>query len=74
MFPLDLMPAWFFRISQFLPYYYQMYFPSAIFTGRLDQAQAIEGLALQLFWVIALLGIANFLWRRGLRRHTAVGG
>jgi ABC-2 type transport system permease protein len=51
-----------------------MYFPSAIFTGRLDQAQAIEGLALQLFWVIALLGIANLLWRRGLRHHTAVGG
>ncbi len=74
MFPLDLMPAWFFRISQFLPYYYQMYFPSAIFTGRLDQSQAIEGLGLQAFWVIALLAIANLLWRRGLRHHTAVGG
>lgn len=74
MFPLDLMPAWFFRISQFLPYYYQMYFPAAIFTGRLDQAQAIEGLALQVFWAVALLGAAHLLWRRGLRHHTAVGG
>lgn len=74
MFPLDLMPGWFFRISQFLPYYYQMYFPTAIFTGRLDQAQALEGLALQAFWVAALLGIAHLLWTRGLRRHTAVGG
>ncbi len=74
MFPLDLLPAWFFRISQFLPYYYQMYFPSAILTGRLNQAQAIEGLALQLFWALALLGCGHLLWRRGLRRHTAVGG
>jgi len=74
MFPLDLMPAWFFRISQFLPYYYQMYFPAAIFTGRLDQAQAIEGLVLQAFWAVALLGAAHLLWRRGLRHHTAVGG
>lgn len=74
MFPLDLMPAWLFRISQFLPYYYQMYFPAAIFTGRLDQAQAIEGLLLQAFWAVVLLGIARLLWTRGLRRHTAVGG
>ncbi|MFA6960365.1 MAG: ABC-2 family transporter protein [Opitutaceae bacterium] len=74
MFPLDLMPAWFFRVSQWLPYYYQMYFPSAIFTGRLDHAQALNGLVIQAFWVIALLGLAQLLWTRGLRRHTAVGG
>ena len=74
MFPLDLMPDWFFRISQFLPYYYQMYFPAAIFTGRLDYAQASEGLMIQAVWVILLFGIAHLLWTRGLRRHTAVGG
>lgn len=74
MFPLDLLPEWFFRLSQFLPYFYQMYFPAAILTGRLDQAQAVEGLFLQAFWVIALLVFAQFLWSRGLRRHTAVGG
>ena len=74
MFPLDLLPAWFFRISQFLPYYYQMYFPAAIFTGRLDHASIMEGLAIQAFWVAALLTLAQFLWSRGLRRHTAVGG
>ncbi len=74
MFPLDLMPAWFFRISQWLPYYYQMYFPTAIFTGRLDWASSVNGLAIQAFWVLALLALAQFLWSRGLRRHTAVGG
>ncbi len=74
MFPLDLMPAWLFRISQFLPYYYQMYFPAAIFTGRLDQAQAMEGLVIQVIWAVLLLGIGRLLWTRGLRRHTAVGG
>jgi len=74
MFPLDLMPAWFFHLSQWLPYYYQMYFPTAIFTGRIDLAAALSGLALQSFWVAALLGLARLLWTRGLRRHTAVGG
>jgi ABC-2 type transport system permease protein len=74
MFPLDLMPAWFYRISQWLPYYYQMYFPTAIFTGRLDETAALNGLVLQAFWVVALLALAQLLWTRGLRRHTAVGG
>jgi ABC-2 type transport system permease protein len=74
MFPLDLMPAGLFRIAQFLPFYYQMYFPAAIFTGRIDLAHATHGLALQLGWALALLAVNQFLWNRGLRRHTAVGG
>lgn len=74
VFPLDLLPAWLFRITQFLPFYYQMYFPGAIFTGRIDQATAMEGIFIQLFWVIALLALNQLLWRRGLRLHTAVGG
>ena len=34
----------------------------------------VQGLVIQAFWVLALLGIAQLLWTRGLRRHTAVGG
>lgn len=74
MFPLDLMPDWVFRLSQYLPFYYQMYFPAAVLTGRIDQGLALQGLAIQLLWVIALLGLNHLLWSRGLRRHTAVGG
>ena len=74
VFPLDLLPAWLFRITQFLPFYYQMYFPGAIFSGRIDQATALEGIVIQVFWVIALLALNQLLWRRGLRLHTAVGG
>ncbi|MDQ5980496.1 MAG: viologen exporter family transport system permease protein [Verrucomicrobiota bacterium] len=75
IFPLDLMPEWLFRISQFLPYYYQMYFPVAIFTGRLnDPSAALVGLGIQACWAVAILGLGAVLWRRGLRLHTAVGG
>lgn len=74
LFPLDLMPAGIFRAAQYLPFFYQMYFPAAILTGRLDHALAVRGLGLQLAWAVALLGLAHILWTRGLRRHTAVGG
>ena len=74
VFPLDLMPHWLYQVSQYLPYFYQMYFPAAIITGRMSYETALSGLGLQLIWVVALLGFAQFLWSRGLRRHTAVGG
>ena len=74
IFPLDLLPEWIFRIAQFLPFFYQMYFPAAIFTGRMELPMALQGIAIQLVWVIILLLINQLLWVRGLRRHTAVGG
>jgi ABC-2 type transport system permease protein len=75
VFPLDLLPRPLYEISQYLPYYYQMYFPVAIFTGRInDPALALQGLGIQFIWVILLLLLSRLLWTRGLRRHTAVGG
>jgi ABC-2 type transport system permease protein len=74
MFPLDLLPPAVFRAAQWLPFYYQMYFPAAILTGRIGRTLAVSGLGLQAGWCVILLGLGQFLWRRGLRRHTAVGG
>jgi len=75
VFPLDLFPNWLYQLSSWLPYYYQMYFPAALLTGRItDLGYALRGLGIQLFWVLALLTVAQLLWSRGLRRHTAVGG
>ncbi|MBP7142565.1 MAG: ABC-2 family transporter protein [Opitutaceae bacterium] len=75
VFPLDLFPRWLYEISTWLPYYYQMYFPAAILTGRIaDPSLVLRGLGIQIFWALALYGIAQLLWMRGLRRHTAVGG
>ena len=74
LFPLDLMPPRFLRVAELLPFYYQMYFPAAIFTGRIDLARATSGLLIQAGWAAALLALTQFLWTRGLRRHTAVGG
>ena len=75
MFPLDLLPAWAYSIAKCLPFYYQMYFPAAIFTGRItDVSVILQGYAIQAIWVVVLLLINQALWTRGLRRHTAVGG
>jgi ABC-2 type transport system permease protein len=75
IFPLDLLPAGVLRVAEYLPFYYQMYFPAAIFTGRIDDPILIvRGLGIALGWVVILLAGTQLLWARGLRRHTAVGG
>jgi ABC-2 type transport system permease protein len=75
IFPLDLLPPWVLRIAELLPFYYQMYFPAAILTGRIsDPMMIVRGLGIELCWVTVLLTVNYFLWIRGLRRHTAVGG
>jgi ABC-2 type transport system permease protein len=77
MFPLDLLQRWpwAYTLAQYLPFYYQMYFPAAIFTGRIsDPTQIAHGFVIQIAWVIVLLLVNQWLWVRGLRRHTAVGG
>jgi ABC-2 type transport system permease protein len=75
MFPLDLLPDWAYAIARYLPFYYQMYFPAAIFSGRLTDPQIIgQGFIIQICWVVILLAVNHGLWARGLRRHTAVGG
>jgi len=59
---------------RFLPFFYQSYFPAAILTGRQGLDFAVQGLAIQALWAIALVSLAEFIWRRGLRHHTAAGG
>ncbi len=39
----------------YLPFTYQMYFPVALISGRLDQPQVIEGLVIQAFWTVSLI-------------------
>jgi ABC-2 type transport system permease protein len=75
IFPLDLLPNWLFNASAGLPYFYQMYFPVALLTGRINDPEVIFAMMrIQLFWVVIILLACQLLWRRGLRLHTAVGG
>ena len=74
VFPLDLLPHAVFNVVRFLPFYYEAYFPAAILTGRQTVDFAVQGLCIQAVWAFLLVCLAEFVWRRGLRQHTAAGG
>jgi ABC-2 type transport system permease protein len=74
MFPIDLMPPAFQAVMKWLPFYYELFCPIAIFLERLQGAEMFEALAIQTFWLVALWAFARFMWKRGLGHYQAVGG
>jgi ABC-2 type transport system permease protein len=74
MFPVDIMPAGVQAVMKWLPFYYELFCPIAIFLERLQGAAMYEALAIQTGWVLALWGVAHFMWRRGIGHYQAVGG
>jgi len=74
MFPVDIMPAAVQAVMKWLPFYYELFCPIAIFLERLKGAQVAEALAIQAGWVLVTLAIAQLMWKRGLGHYQAVGG
>jgi ABC-2 type transport system permease protein len=74
LFPLDILPPALAEILKYTPFPYQLFFPVSIYLGRTQGAELREGLLLQVFWVLFFFLLGSWIWKRGLRRYTAVGG
>ncbi|MDZ4743400.1 MAG: ABC-2 family transporter protein [Verrucomicrobiota bacterium] len=74
LFPLDLMPEWIYRIIKWTPFPYELYFPIGIFNQRISGQEMVFGYLVQIAWIIICYVTARFLWSKGLKKYTAVGG
>src|SRR5437868_11847217 len=74
LFPLDILPAPIAQALNFTPFPYQLYFPVSIYVGKTTGAALAQGLVTQFFWVVAAYFFARFMWARGIRKYSAVGG
>ncbi len=74
LFPLDILPAGLAKALYFTPFPYQLFFPVSIYVGKSTGAALYQGLAIQAFWVVAAYLLARFVWQRGMRKYSAVGG
>src|SRR5256885_13019421 len=74
MFPVDIMPAGIQATMKWLPFYYELFCPIAIFMERLRGADMMQALAIQFGWVLFMWAAARFMWKRGLGHYQAVGG
>jgi ABC-2 type transport system permease protein len=74
MFPVDIMPAGIQAALKWLPFYYELFCPIAIFMERLRGAEMGQALAIQCSWLLLMWGAAHYMWKRGLGHYQAVGG
>lgn len=71
--PLPLMPDWVEDVAAWLPFQWSFYFPIVSLTGDLSRRELLEGLGMQLLWIVLLTGLFLVVWRFAVRRYSAVG-
>lgn len=74
LFPVDILPPTLAKILFLTPFPYQLFFPVSIYVGKVTGAALYHGLLIQAAWVVAAFVVAQIVWRRGIRRYSAVGG
>ncbi len=74
MFPIDIMPSSIQAAMKWMPFYYELFCPVAIFLERLRGAEVPQALAIQIGWLFLSWAAARAMWRRGLGHYQAVGG
>ena len=74
MFPIDIMPIPVQAVMKWLPFYYELFCPIAIFLERLRGSELLEALMIQSGWLVLTWAAAQLMWKRGLGHYQAVGG
>jgi ABC-2 type transport system permease protein len=74
LFPIDILPAPLASFLMLTPFPYQLYFPVSVYVGKITGPALYQGLAVQAAWVVAAFFLARFVWSRGIRKYSAVGG
>lgn len=72
--PLWFFPLWLRALAEVLPFQAQAFVPVSIYLGRLSGDEIGRALAVQLFWVVALAALTQWVWRRAMRRVIIQGG
>jgi ABC-2 type transport system permease protein len=71
--PLSLFPAPVRVIAFVLPFRWTVAFPADVLLGRADARDLLIGIGMQLVWIAISLLAMREVWKRGVRRYSAVG-
>lgn len=73
IFPLDILPDKIETLLQFTPFPYFLYYPVAIFVGKVGGLEIVRILGQSLLWLVVMHFVTKTLWSRGLRVYGAEG-
>jgi ABC-2 type transport system permease protein len=72
--PVTLMPDWVQRVADWLPFESCFGFPITSLVGPITGRELAIGLARQAVWVAVGSAVVALVWRRAVRRYSAVSG
>lgn len=73
IFPLDILPDWLYNLLQVTPFPYLLYFPVAIFIGKITGIVVVKVLVQALLWVLVMRWVVRIIWQKGLVAYTSEG-
>jgi ABC-2 type transport system permease protein len=71
--PLSLLPDSLQVVAALLPFRWMLAFPVEVLLGRADGRDVLIGVGMQAFWLTFAFLALHGVWRRGVRRYSAVG-
>ena len=74
LFPLNILPPAVEHVLNFTPFPYLLFFPVSAYLGQVKGAALWQGLCTQAGWTFFFLMLAQWVWSRGIRKYSAVGG
>lgn len=72
--PISFFPEIFQKIFRFMPFQYISYIPVLLYLGKLNGLAILRALAVQVFWIVALIALGDLMWRWSSRKITIQGG
>ncbi|MCL2696619.1 MAG: ABC-2 family transporter protein, partial [Oscillospiraceae bacterium] len=74
IFPISVFGETAVAILRFLPFQYIIYFPLNIVVGNASRADIIEGVSMQLTWILIFWALSQLYWRVGMKKYIAARG
>lgn len=71
--PMELMPGWVQSLSLWLPFRWTFQGPIEIVIGRTDGWETLGVFAWQLGWIVVIGALLALVWKRAIKRYSAVG-
>jgi len=72
--PLWFYPSFLLKISSYLPFRLISFEPISIYLGKYTNAESLQIILLQLFWIVVFLLIEKVIWARAQKIITIQGG
>ncbi|MEK6676148.1 MAG: ABC-2 family transporter protein [Planctomycetota bacterium] len=71
--PLEILPWPLQWAAKVLPFKWVIWFPSTALIGKLDTAEMVKGILIQLIWLVVGIVLFRYAWRAGVKRYAAFG-